>query len=64
MSKFRIIELWPLEGECAICNKHIIINYFLPMYEGEVVEYPDRQEWGGTPVCKECHDAHEVIWNE
>lgn len=62
MAQIRVIELWPLEGECGICNKHIFIDYFLPMYEGSVVKYPKRHEWGGTPVCKECHDKHEVDW--
>jgi len=34
-------------------------TYFVPMYEGEVVD-PDTHEWGGYGACKECSNGSAV----
>ena len=49
--------------KCLVCGEAFDnpspINYFAPMYEGEVVN-PDTHEWGGYDACKECSDQVPV----
>ena len=57
-----IIRLDAPWTECAVCGKDIPLSpgQSLPMYENEVVN-PDKHEWAGFPVCKECYDANEYL---
>ena len=53
---FNVIEMWPKYSNCTICWKETQLGYWLPMYEGEVVDIKKTEEWAGMPVCKECYE--------
>lgn len=53
-----IINLWPMETECSVCNKDLVDPlYSLPMYENKVVDKGDTY----FMVCDECYEIHEDI---
>jgi hypothetical protein len=58
VSNIPVINLWPMETECTLCNIHLWPpRYALPMFEGKVIES------GNTffNVCEDCYDKHEDI---
>ena len=63
--EIRVIELDMPWTNCGICNKDIpLVNggYYLPMYEGRVVN-PNKHEWAGFPVCNECYEKYNHLTN-
>lgn len=65
--RYCVLELWPIFIKCALCGAEVCDEYYLPMFEGEIVS-EDHPEWGGQIVCKKCHEIHswksEVPWYE
>ena len=51
-----IINLSPLWGDCVICGKETLLGHSVPMYEGEIVDPDNTDDWAGQTVCKKCHD--------
>jgi hypothetical protein len=58
-----VIDLCPHETKCGICGCHMIVpyygGYYLPMYEGKVVNPDIQKEWGGFSVCSKCYHENE-----
>jgi len=61
MNKICVIELYPPWTNCTLCNKDTLLKYFLPMYEGNIVNTKKSDDWAGMPVCKECHIKWSII---
>lgn len=40
---------------CALCDGDVCFNYFLPVYEGALVD--DSVTDIQSPVCKNCYDV-------
>ena len=62
-NKVYVITLDTKWTNCGICNKEIPMldgGYYLPMYEGRVVN-PDKQEWAGFSVCDECYEKYNYL---
>lgn len=58
MTDITVIELWPPEFECIVCEQPCPGGYCFVMYEGEIVP-DDAEEWGGFTCCKRCFDLNE-----
>jgi hypothetical protein len=52
--QIKIIELWPPEFLCGICEVTCGAGYSVPIYEDEIVPDDYKGEWGGMPVCPTC----------
>lgn len=50
-----VIDLWPAEAECFVCEKVTGLRFGVPRYEDLIV--PDNYvgEWGGAAVCHLCY---------
>lgn len=60
--KVTIIDMWPLESNCCICDKDLFgCKTGIPMYEGDCVPHTWKGEWGGFDACEECFDRYEGI---
>lgn len=57
-SDVHVIELWPVEFNCIVCDRVTTGGYGLAMYEGEIVP-DDAEDWAGFPCCKQCFDLNE-----
>jgi hypothetical protein len=44
--------------ECAQCGTVCESRQGLPMANGEIVENNYQGEWGGSPACPPCYQAH------
>ena len=49
-----VIDLWPPETECIICDATCPLKYGIPRYEDVIFLDDYEGEWGGAPVCKRC----------
>lgn len=61
-----IIELWPQEDNCCVCDEVVLCysagpNYGLAMYEGEIVPEDWPGEWGGFTACWSCFNMFRNI---
>jgi len=58
-----VVNLNPMETECAICGKHLVVpysgGYTLPMYEGKVINPDIQKDWGGFFVHKKCYEENK-----
>lgn len=55
----RIINLTPIEANCAICWTLHYFEHCLPMYEDEIVDIDRTNEWAGQPVCPSCYERYK-----
>lgn len=52
-----IINLWPHEDNCCVCDKIVIGPHFgIPMYESEWGRSDYKGEWAGFTACDSCYD--------
>jgi hypothetical protein len=62
-NSIRIITLDTKWTNCGICNIDMPMldgGYYLPMYEGKIVN-PDKHEWAGFSVCDECYEKYNHL---
>jgi hypothetical protein len=57
-----IVNLSPIETECAVCDGYIIDgNKGIAMFESEPVPHDWPGEWGGFPCCESCFAEFERV---
>jgi len=54
----------PYIESCCICRKEFqgAPEYFLPLYEGEVVNADKTDDWAAMPCCEQCYFDHQHMW--
>jgi hypothetical protein len=56
----QVLNLNPLESDCAICGKHLFdCRLGIPFYESKPVPNNWSGDWVGRDVCGVCFRAHE-----
>ncbi len=57
----QVIDLWPRESECAICQIPLVgCTLGIAMYEGCVVSDDWSGPWGGFDCCPKCFELHRI----
>lgn len=60
MSDVQVIELFPIYIECAYCDAADLCKWGIPVsMNAEIVDNDYEGEWGGTPACRVCYEAHQ-----
>lgn len=58
MNDILLIELFPRETECIVCETPLVNSRRgIPMYEGEVLPNDWDGPWAGFDACPECYEA-------
>lgn len=52
-----VIELWPQEIQCVVCDAWDLNRWGLAVCEGEILPDDWAGEWGGRSCCRRCYAA-------
>ena len=54
----------PYIESCCICGKEFpgAPEYFLPLYEGMVVDTDKTDDWAAMPCCEPCYLDRQHMW--
>ena len=52
--------LEPESVQCVLCESLCDGSRYVSMYEGEVVDPSETDEWAGFPICERCDDWWNV----
>lgn len=51
--------------DCSLCHTELAvgIKFFLPMYQGEVIDTNITDDWAAMPCCEQCYLNHRDMWD-